>query len=99
MSLAGGCVAGPGAGRYGLPGKWLTCERGLGDLAGSGKQGQQGLGASVKGWVHIVTWAGQLGTWGSEYHEHCEEAILGWEEVLCGGGCGLLQWIGAQARK
>lgn len=26
--------------------------------------------------------AGRLGTQGSEYNQHCEEAILGWEEVL-----------------
>lgn len=39
----------------------------------------------------MVKWAGRLGTRGSEYDQRCEEAVLGWEEVVVCSGV----WVAA----
>lgn len=62
--------------------KWLTCEGGCGDSAGSGKESsQEGLEASGRGGSK---WWNGPGRWalGVRIQPASEEAILGWEEVL-----------------
>lgn len=78
-----GVMVVPGTGSYKLARKWLTCEGGLGDLAGSGKRSKVN-----RAWEPPCGEGpcGETGCAAGHSDQNvtslAKEAILGWEKVL-----------------